>query len=138
MVCILSICIASCASETKPKPINKAPSQKKQVAQKKKNSKKTSEKKANPYWTNLQKQLKLTPQKVNQLKGVKAKYDKQRKAAPKVNGKTNQAKLKAINTAQNKETKKILGDKLYAQKAAFDKKWQQQQKKNKAAKKKKK
>lgn len=71
------------------------------------------------YWQSLQAELKLKNSQVRNLKAIAAKYSRELKKLKKAK-KVNKKVRKELRRKQDIEIKKLLGDKLFAQKKLFD------------------
>lgn len=121
LVIFLSVSFFSSCSNAEPKVQTPTKKERQRRAAKKAKAKKASNK--NSYWSELKQATGITDKQQQSLIRIAAKYDKQRKAVPKVKGKPDRKKMNRINFAQAKEVKKVLGQELHTKKRAFDKRW---------------
>lgn len=81
-------------------------------------NKKAANKNKGKYFPNLKVALNLNDSQINKLKAISSKYNKKLKTIPKQKAQL----IKETKAQKQQEIKKLLGEKLYLKKVAFDRK----------------
>jgi len=131
IICYVTLFLAACSTSKTDEKVNEKANSKtnqqikkeKAVAQKPKQANKQKPKKAKKsggnYYQDLKKALNLQDTKISKLKAIGVKYQKKLKAIPKSNNQL----IKKTKAQKQQEIKSLLGEKLYLEKVAFDKKF---------------